>query len=148
MARLLDETGADVLYGDLEYVHAVDTTRVVRRWKAGAYRAANFYRGWMPPHPTFFVRRHVYERYGCFNLDLRFAADYELMLRFLLRHRVSACYLPDVLVRMRVGGVSNASLRNRWRANREDRRAWELNGLKPRFYTVYWKPLSKLGQYF
>jgi glycosyltransferase involved in cell wall biosynthesis len=148
VAKLLERTGAEALYGDLEYVDGQDTGRVVRRWRGGDYRPDNFYRGWMPPHPTFFVRRSVYERFGVFNLSLRFAADYELMLRFLLRHGISVCYLPEVLVRMRTGGLSNASLRNRWRANREDRKAWELNGLQPKFYTLCWKPLSKLGQFY
>ena len=69
------------------------------------------------------------------------------MLRFLLRHRIPVCYLPEVLVRMRTGGASNASLGNRLRANREDRQAWRLNDLKPRFYTLYLKPASKIGQF-
>lgn len=144
----LQETGADLLYADLEYVQAEDTSKVVRTWKAGAYRHGLFLQGWMPPHPTLFVRREVYEQYGLFHTGLRFSADYELMLRLLHRHQVSVCYLPEVIVRMRAGGVSNASLRNRLQANREDRMAWEINGLQPRFYTRYVKPLSKLGQYF
>lgn len=151
ISRVMDRmqrTGAEILYADLEYVQAVQTDRVIRLWKAGAYRHGHFLRGWMPPHPTLFVRREVYEKYGGFNTHLRFSADYELMLRLLHRHRVSVCYLPEVIVRMRAGGASNASLRNRWRANREDRLAWELNGLQPHFYTRYVKPLSKLGQYF
>lgn len=143
----LEQTGADVLYADLEYVQPLQTDRVIRMWKAGVYRHGRFLRGWMPPHPTMFVRRKVYEKFGAFNTYLRFSADYEWMLRVLHRHRVSVCYLPEVIVRMRAGGVSNANLRNRWRANQEDRLAWQVNGLKPRFYTTYMKPLSKLGQY-
>lgn len=148
VAALLNDTGADALYADLEYVHPVHTNRVIRSWKAGSYRPENFLRGWMPPHPTFFVRRHLYDRFGFFDCSLRFSADYELMLRFLLRHNVSVCYLSEVAVRMRAGGASNASLRNRFLANREDRMAWKMNGLRPRFYTLYLKPLSKIGQYF
>ena len=148
VAALLNETSADTLYADLEYVDADKTNRVVRSWKAGSFRPEKFHRGWMPPHPTFFVRRHLYEQFGLFNTSLRFSADYELMLRFLLRHSVSVCYLPEVAVRMRTGGASNASLRNRFHANREDRLAWKINGLRPRFYTLYLKPLSKIGQYF
>ncbi len=102
----------------------------------------------MPPHPTFFVRRSVYEKYGAFNIALGSAADYELMLRFLVKHRISAAYIPEVLVKMRVGGVSNASLKNRLTANRMDRRAWEVNGLKPYPWTLLMKPLRKLPQYF
>lgn len=148
VAALLTETCADTLYADLEYVDFNTTNRVVRYWKAGAFRPEKFHLGWMPPHPTFFVRRHLYEQFGLFNTSLRFSADYELMLRFLLRHGVSVCYLPEVAVRMRTGGASNASLRNRFHANREDRLAWKINGLRPRFYTLYLKPLSKIRQYF
>lgn len=145
---LMQARGADTLYADLEYVDARHTNRVLRYWKAGAFAPGNFQRGWMPPHPTFFVRRSLYEQLGNFNIALRFSADYELMLRFLLKNGVSTCYLPEVTVRMRSGGASNASFRNRWNANREDRRAWAMNGLRPRFYTLYLKPLSKIFQYF
>ena len=148
VAALLNDTGADTLYADLEYVHPVHTNRVIRSWNAGRYRPENFLRGWMPPHPTFFVRRHVYDRFGFFDCSLRFSADYELMLRFLLRHNVSVCYLPEITVRMRAGGASNASLRNRFLVNREDRMAWKMNGLQPKFYTLYLKPLLKIPQYF
>jgi glycosyltransferase len=101
----------------------------------------------MPPHPTFFVRKEVYDRAGLFNLSLRSAADYELMLRVLLKHDFSAHYIPRVIVKMRAGGMSNASLGNRLRANKEDRLAWKLNELEPYFFTLYIKPLRKIHQY-
>lgn len=148
VATMLTETGADALYADLEYVDSGNKNRVVRTWKAGSFHPDSFQKGWMPPHPTFFVRRHLYERFGFFTSELRFSADYELMLRFILKNKISVCYLPEVTVRMRTGGASNASLFNRLRANREDRLAWQINGLKPRFYTLYLKPLSKIPQYF
>lgn len=88
-------------------------TRVVRYWQSGVFQAEQFYWGWMPPHPTFFVRRRMYEQHGGFNLEMGTAADYELMLRFLLKHQISVAYIPKVLVRMRVGGMSNVSLKNR-----------------------------------
>lgn len=147
VAARLEETRADTLYSDLEYVHPENIGRVVRHWKAGAFRPEKFRRGWMPPHPTFFVRRHLYDQFGFFDLSLRFSADYELMLRFLLKNKVSTCYLPEVTVRMRAGGASNANWRNRFRANLEDRRAWKMNGLRPQFYTLYMKPLSKIRQW-
>lgn len=148
VATLLNETGTATLYADLEYVSSKNPSQVVRVWKAGEPRPENFRRGWMPPHPTFFVWRHLYQQLGLFDISLRFSADYELMLRFLLKNSVSTCYLPEVTVRMRTGGASNASLRNRLRANWEDRLAWKMNGLRPRFYTLYLKPLSKIRQYF
>lgn len=135
------------LYADLQYVHADDLQKVQRTWISGPFHRRNFYYGWMPPHPTFFVRREVYDRVGTFNVGLRSAADYELMLRILVKHGYPTNYIPRVIVRMRAGGVSNASLSNRLRANREDRMAWRLNGLRPYFFTLFLKPLRKIHQF-
>jgi glycosyltransferase len=117
-------------YGDLCYVDRADPARVVRYWRAGAFRPERFARA-MPPHPTFFVRRRLYHKLGLYREDLGTAADYELMLRFLLKHGVRAAYLPAVLVHMRTGGASNISWRARLAANRMDRQAWRVNGLRP-----------------
>jgi len=135
------------VYGDLDYVDPEDTGKVIRKWRSGPYERDRFRYGWMPPHPTFFVRRELYDQYGLFDLSFRTSADYELMLRFLYKHRVPAVYLPKVLVKMRAGGVSNSSFRHRLYANKEDRRAWEVNGLKPHFFTTWLKPVRKLGQW-
>jgi glycosyltransferase len=143
----LEANGCDSCYGDLVYVNKANKQRIVRYWSAGVFERNKFKRGWMPPHPTLFVRRSIYEKYGNFNLSLGSAADYELILRFLLKHRISTAYIPKVLVRMRFGGVSNASLRNRLRANSMDRKAWAVNGLKPYPWTTYLKPILKIGQY-
>jgi glycosyltransferase len=102
----------------------------------------------MPPHPTFFVRREIYDRLGLFDVQFRSAADYEIMLRILLKNRIPAHYMPRVIVKMRAGGMSNASFLNRVKANQEDRLAWKLNGLQPYFFTLYVKPLRKLPQFF
>jgi glycosyltransferase involved in cell wall biosynthesis len=135
-------------YGDLVYLDAIETGQVRRYWYSGPYHERRFYQGWMPPHPTFFVRRKVYEKHGGFNLELGTAADYELMLRFLVRYKITTYYIPEVLVKMRMGGQSNASLRKRLAANRMDRKAWAVNGLKPYPWTLLLKPLSKIGQFF
>lgn len=137
----------DAVYGDLIYADRDDTTKVVRYWRAGAFKHNAFLSGWMPPHPTFFVRRNIYERFGLFQTDLGSAADYELMLRLLFKHRVSVAYVPEVMVIMRTGGVSNQSWRHRINANRMDRRAWAVNGLRPRPWTLALKPVRKLGQF-
>lgn len=147
VAQKFEDPQVEAVYGDLDYVDAQDITRVVRRWRSGAFRQKSFLYGWMPPHPTFFVRREVYEKYGGFDLRLRSAADYELMLRFLHKHKIRVAYLPKVLVKMRTGGASNASWQQRLRANREDRLAWRLNGLRPYFFTTILKPLRKLNQF-
>ena len=143
-----NETNCEALYGNLLYVDAVDTRKIIRTWVAGNYKHTNFLQGWMPPHPTFFVLRNVYAKYGLFNLALKSAADYELLLRFLYKHKIRANYLPKTLVHMRTGGMSNRNIGNRIKANLEDRKAWKMNNIKPRFYTLFLKPLRKISQFF
>ena len=132
---------SDAVYSDLYYVNAL-------KWKSGEYKTKSFYFGWMPPHPTFFVKKNIYKTHGDFNLNLKSAADYELMLRFILKNKIVISYLPEYTIKMRIGGKSNASFSNRFKANKEDRQAWDINGLKPKFYTLYFKPLRKLIQFF
>ncbi|MBC6491013.1 glycosyltransferase family 2 protein [Flavihumibacter stibioxidans] len=147
VARLFKDPDVQAVYSDLQYVKANNLNKVVRYWKSGEYSSQNFFYGWMPPHPTFFVRKQLYDDCGVFDTSFKSAADYELMLRFLVRYNLPAAYLPEVTVKMRVGGMSNASLTNRWRANREDRRAWDINGLTPYFFTIPLKPFRKLTQF-
>lgn len=147
VAQVFEDPSVDSCYGDLEYVDRENPKKVVRRWKAGPYDRENWYRGWMPPHPTFFVRKCVYEENGLYRLDMGTAADYELMLRLLLKHDISTVYIPKVLVKMRTGGMSNVSIRNRIKANLMDRRAWKVNGLRPKPWTLWMKPLGKVGQW-
>jgi glycosyltransferase involved in cell wall biosynthesis len=147
VAAALKAAGSDALYGDLHYVAADGSNRIVRKWKSGAFNRRAFLHGWMPPHPTFFLRRSLYNRHGLFSLELKSAADYELMLRMLFKHQTSVTYVPEVLVHMRTGGVSNASWKNRWRANREDLMAWRMNSLRPRPWTMVLKPLRKVVQW-
>ena len=142
------KTGCDALYGDLVYVNQNQVEKVARYWKAGAYKPGAFKRGWMPPHPTFFVRADKYRELGGYNLELKSAADYELMLRFIHKHEIEVAYLPEVMIKMRVGGQSNQSLMNRLKANREDKKAWDINGLKPAPYTFIAKPVSKISQFW
>ncbi len=147
VADAFKDPSVDCVYGDLYYVDPVDTSVIKRNWVSGEYKRASFLYGWMPPHPTFFVKKKHYDALGTYTLDLRSAADYELMLRFLYKHKLKAKYIPSVLVHMRDGGFSNSSLSHRWKANREDRRAWAMNDLNPRFYTIPMKPLRKLKQF-
>jgi len=143
---LLQET-ADACYADLKYVHKSNSAKVIRTWKSGKYEPGYFFNGWMPPHPTLFVKKEIYERYGGFKTELGTAADYELMLRLIHKHRIKLAYLPETIIKMRVGGESNSSIINRLKAHHYDRKAWKMNSLKPRFYTLWLKPLRKIGQY-
>lgn len=147
-ASVFLEQKSDAVYSDLYYVDKNDTDKIIRKWKSGEYQPGSFINGWMPPHPTFFVKKEIYLRYGTFNLSFKSAADYELMLRFIHKHQIPLAYLPEYTIKMRVGGKSNKNIQNRVNANLEDRRAWEINDLTPRFYTLYLKPLRKLLQFF
>jgi len=138
----------DSCYGDLVYVNQNNIDKIIRYWKSGEYSPDNFIRGWMPPHPTFFAKRTIYQKYGLFNLELGSAADYEIMLRFLLKHKITTTYIPEIIIKMRIGGISNLSLKNRVKANIMDRKAWKINDLKPYPWTLFLKPLRKTTQWF
>ncbi|MEK6546889.1 MAG: glycosyltransferase family 2 protein [Bacteroidota bacterium] len=140
-----DREQVDSVYGDLQFIDP-ESLKVVRQWKAGAYKQSSWLWGWMPPHPAFFVKRSVYEQFGYYQTHYTCAGDYEWMLRALYKHGISVAYLPKLLMTMRTGGTSTASWKHRWVANREDRRAWRENGLKPYFFTVTLKPLRKIIQ--
>jgi glycosyltransferase len=135
------------LYGDLVYV-SKSGKRILRYWKSGHYRKGMVKWGWMPPHPTFFVRREIYIRYGGFNTNLKVAADYDLVLRLLGKHSISTHYLPEVLIKMRIGGDSNKSFKNIFRKSREDLKAMKSNGLPIPIAALLYKNLSKLPQFF
>lgn len=148
VAKVFNNLKIDSCYGDLVYTCSQNFKKVIRYWRSGPFNHRRFYWGWMPPHPTFFVRRKIYKNYGYFNLNMGSAADYELMLRFLVKHRTSSFYIPKILTKMRSGGVSNVSLKNRLRANYYDRLAWKVNGLNPYPWTLFLKPIRKIPQYF
>jgi glycosyltransferase involved in cell wall biosynthesis len=142
-----NHTNSDAVYGDLKYVLKNDISKTIRFWKSGEYKEGKFLKGWMPPHPTFFVKKDLYDRYGLYRTDMPSAADYELMLRLVHKNKINIAYLPELITIMREGGVSNNSLTNRWKANRDDLRAWRVNGLKPNMFTLILKPLSKVIQF-
>ena len=141
------KNNTDSVYGDLVYVKPDDTNRILRYWSAGAYKKGSFKYGWMPPHPSFFIKKSIYNSLGLFNLNLKSASDYELMLRFIHINNISIRYIAQVLVKMRAGGNSNANAKARVNAWKEDSMAWQINQLKLPFYTLLLKKLRKLPQY-
>jgi len=145
VADAFSDPAVDAVYGDLVYVRRNDETHIVRTWAAGTFDARQLRWGWMPPHPTFYVRRAVYTRLGTFDATYQIAADYDCMLRF-FKHGIRSVYLPHLLVRMRVGGVSNRSVANMLRKSGEDYRAIRKNnvgGLR----TLLGKNIRKLPQF-
>lgn len=147
VAAAFEDPAVDAVYGDLVYVRHEQVGQVVRYWQAGHYDRAALARGWMPPHPTFYVRREVYERLGGFDERYRIAADYDSILRLLAGGKVRAAYIPGVLVRMRLGGISNRSLRTILRKSWEDYLAARRNGVGG-VVTLLRKNISKLHQFW
>jgi glycosyltransferase involved in cell wall biosynthesis len=134
-------------YGNLEYISA--DARVVRYWDSGEYRQGIFNRGWMPPHPTLFLAREVFEKYGLYNERMKIAADYEFMLWTLHVNKIPIVYIPKVITRMKVGGASNKSLLNIIRKTREDLAAWSYNQLRRGGKrAIILKNVSKIPQFF
>ncbi|MFB9844055.1 glycosyltransferase family protein [Mucilaginibacter ginsenosidivorans] len=136
----------DVLYGDLDFIDP--DGNIVRKWRPGAYKYGKFNWGWMPPHPTFYCKRTLFERLGGYRLDYGSAADYELMLRFIHVGRARVSYLRKVIVKMYIGGVSNKNLSNRLQAARFDVKAMQTNGILFPYIALIFKPLRKLIQFF
>jgi glycosyltransferase len=122
--------------------------KVVREWKSGEFRKGAFYDGWMPPHPALVVDKRIFESCGFFNEDFRISGDYEWMLRVFEKFSYSIKYFPKVLVHMRTGGLSNKGMESRLLAWKEDKKAWEINDLKPKWNTLLKKKLGKIFQYF
>ena len=138
------QTGADVVYGDLVYVN--DRDRVVRFWRSKPFNPKSLVRGWMPPHPTVFVRREVFQRIGVYDTSYRIAGDYEFLLRLFKTTGLRFFYLPIVITRMRLGGVSNRDLKHIVLKMREDAHAMRAHGLNP-WITLPAKNIRKLIQF-
>jgi len=140
--------GVDCVYGDLVYVQRKNTNKVVRYWRSGEGNRAKIASGWMPPHPTLFIKKEIYERYGYYNIDFRISADYEIMLRFLYMHRIYMHYMHRLCVKMRTGGISNRSIFTLMQKSYEDYRACKIYGLRKAAYTVMLKNFRKIPQFF
>jgi len=145
MVEFIENHNLDAAYGDLVYVGRNKSDRVTRLWKPGEYKRGAFYCGWVIPHPTFFCRKCLFERYGFFNTKYNVAADFELMLRFIEKHQIKVGYVPKTLVRMRTGGKAN-TIRGIIRGNREIIDAFRLNGLRFPLEFFWRKPVLKVSQ--
>ena len=142
-----DEKRVDSVYGDLVYVDPSNPKKVMRYWKGLSYKRSRFNYGWMPAHPTFYIRRELIEKFGGYENHYFTAADYEFMARYLYRHKISSCYLSKMIVKMRNGGASNSNIYRRLRANRRDYLAMKRNRIPFAFIVSILKPLIKIPQY-
>jgi glycosyltransferase involved in cell wall biosynthesis len=148
VASTFEKQRCDAVYGDLVYVKFFNIDKIVRYWQSGNHTIYKIKNGWMLPHPTFFVKKHLYDKYGYYNTDLKTAADYEMIIKLLYKYNIKVFYIPMILVNMRMGGASNSSILNRIRANKEDGLAWTKNQLNKPIFVRIKKPLQKIKQFF
>lgn len=147
VAKEFSRKNIDALFADLVVVKRENTDQTLRYYRSGVCDASRFAFGWMPAHPTFFARRTCYERHGLYRTDYRMAADYELLVRFLARERISYSYLQRVIVKMRYGGMSNRGIKGKWSVNREIVRACRENGVETNLFKVWLKYPFKLLEF-
>jgi len=144
VVQAFDEKQVDVVYGDLVYFKTQFPNKALRYYKGGVFSLSRVCYGLMPPHPTFFIKKEVYERYGKFDTNYTLSADFDLILRFLGVHKVPFAYIPKVLVKMRTGGKSTSSLKRTLIMNREDLDSFKKNGIKTNIFKFYSKYISKI----
>ncbi|BCA94929.1 glycosyl transferase [Legionella antarctica] len=149
IANKLADPRVDACYGDLVYVQQHNIDKVVRYWKSCPYRTELFGKGWMPAHPTFYVRKEVHDKYSMlFNLDYKSAADYEVVLRLLFTHKINVAYIPEIMVKMRLGGTSNQSIKNIIDQNKSIMRALNSHNYEYSSFKMFCnKLLDRVQQY-
>jgi glycosyltransferase involved in cell wall biosynthesis len=147
IAEALAVRNVDAIFGDVAFVRPDNLDRIVRMYSSRKFSPSQFARGYMPAHPTFYVRRRCYEQFGVYQTDYKIAADYELLVRFIHRHRISYAYLPVTMVYMRTGGVSNRTVASRYVLNREIVRACKENGLTTNMARLSLKYVFKVFEY-
>lgn len=146
IASAFENTAVEAVFSDLVYVSQADTSRVIRHWSTGAFHPRRLKYGWMPAHPTLYLRREVYERFGAYDKNMRIAADYDFILRYFSQATGDSVYIPEVLYKMRVGGVSNRNLSKVHQKMKEDMLAIRRNRVGG-FHTLAFKNISKIGQF-
>jgi glycosyltransferase len=142
----LEDNSVDAVYGDLLYVDSFDSKKTKRVWKSGYLPKNKMKYGWHPPHPTFYVRANILKSRGLFDTSFRIGADYELMVRLIQKGSISLAYIPDFLVLMTEGGVSNKSFKNILTANIECAKAWSSNQKVGSPFLIPMKLLWKYAQ--
>jgi len=143
---VFNDNDVDSVYADLDYVSQNNTDKIIRHWKSG--KRQSFTKGWHPAHPTFYVKKNIYQQYGMFNLTYKFAADFELMLRFVEKYNISILYLPETLIKMRLGGTTNKSFSNIINGNIECYKAFKDNSIPVSIFYPFYRILPKLTQFF
>jgi len=146
LANQFEKENIDGVYGDLQYVDKNNIDKIIRYWKSTDFNSSLLKKGWMPAHPTLFLKKEVYEKHGEFNLSYKISADYDFMLRILKDDSLKFTYLPKVITKMRVGGASNRSVKNIIQKTKEDYRAVRSNNIGG-WYLIFLKNISKVRQF-
>ena len=146
-AEVFSKNNCDAVYADLLYVGRQNGNQIQRVWKSAHMSFFRMYLGWHPAHPTFYVKKDIYNQFGTFNIRYKIAADYELMIRFIQKNRISCVYLPKTVVQMKAGGISNASLKNILISNQECWKAWAENGFSYNPLAIILKVVHKILQW-
>lgn len=147
VASAFEDPAVEAVYSDLEYVSKIDKMNVIRHWSSGAFHPSRLKYGWMPAHPTLYLRREVYERFGLYDQNMLISADYDFILRYFSKSPNNSIYIPEVLYKMRAGGASNRNFFNLVLKMKEDMIAIRRNRTGG-FYTLIIKNLSKIGQFY
>ena len=149
MEEFKKDPSLEACYADLLYVNRSDTSKSIRYFKSSKFTRGLFSKGWCPPHPTFFVRKSIYKKFGKFDLNYTIASDVELMMRFLEVHQIKSLYVPEIWVKMRMGGTTNKSLRNIFLQNFEILKALHKNGLSINLFKFFiFKLVSRFNQFY
>jgi glycosyltransferase involved in cell wall biosynthesis len=148
VAKKFQETDADIIYGDLEYVKKKDRNSIVRYWRGKPFNRSLINKGWMPAHPTLFVRSEVLKKYGLYNTKFQISSDYEFMIRLMKSDDLKLEYLPIVMIKMSLGGVSNRNIRTIILKSLEDYSIMKMYKLPMPLIILLRKNLSKLNQFF
>jgi glycosyltransferase involved in cell wall biosynthesis len=148
IAKAFEDPSVCAIYGDLEYVSKEDKSKVIRRWRSKKFSDNYLHWGWMPPHPTLYVRKDWYSRIGNFDTSYSISADYHNILKLFAHRDFKTVYLPHTIIKMRLGGLSNKSLSAIFKKSMEDWRALRSCSFSPlnALFVVAWKNLSKLTQ--
>lgn len=145
IADTMQQKNVDAVYGNLVFTNIYG--KVVRKWKSNPCSRLLLELGWMPPHPTFYLKKTSYNQYGNYRLDFSSAADYELIIRMLYRYKIKTCYVDIIFIKMLTGGLSNKNILNHVTGNRNDLKAMKMHGLYAPFIAILFKPLQKIFQY-
>jgi glycosyltransferase involved in cell wall biosynthesis len=148
IVREFETKNVEMVFGDLVFVKPEDLNKVVRLYSTPDFTPSKFAWGWMPPHPTCYLKKSVYERYGYFKTDYRIAADYEILTRFMAKHKISYSHIPKILIKMRTGGLSTRGLKSNWILNQEIVRGCAENGIRTNIIKVLSKFFTKIFQLY